>query len=107
MTDDEGEVNMPLICDRPNRPRQMVDHEHGKPALTRFRVLHRDVVQQLTRVELMPVTGRSHQLRVHMLALGHAILGATLYTPETRSEERRVGKGIMIRCSRRGCTGTS
>ena len=83
MTDDEGEVNLPLICDWPNRPRQMVDHEHGKPALTRFRVLHRDVVQQLTRVELMPVTGRSHQLRVHMLALGHAILGDTLYTPDS------------------------
>ena len=83
MVDDEGEVDLPLICDWPNRPRQMVDHQQGKPSLTRFRVLHRDLAQQLTRVELMPVTGRSHQLRVHMLALGHAILGDTLYTPET------------------------
>src|SRR5690625_2540058 len=64
MADDEGEVNLPLICDWPNRPRQMVDHEHGKPALTRFRVLHRDVAQQLTRVELIPVTGSSPPLRV-------------------------------------------
>lgn len=83
MADDEGEVDLPLICDWPNRPRQMVSHEQGKPALTLFRVLHRDVDRQLTRVELTPVTGRSHQLRVHMLALGHAILGDTLYTPGT------------------------
>lgn len=83
MADDHGEVALPLICDWPNRPRQMVDHERGKPALTQFRVMHRDLNRQLTRVELTPVTGRSHQLRVHMLALGHAILGDTLYTPDT------------------------
>ncbi|MDQ2077998.1 RluA family pseudouridine synthase [Marinimicrobium sp. ABcell2] len=81
MADDEGEVDLPLICDWPNRPRQMVDHEQGKPSLTRYRVMRRDMERQLTRVELTPVTGRSHQLRVHMLAIGHPILGDTLYTP--------------------------
>jgi len=78
---DSGEVDLPLICDWPNRPRQMVDKNQGKPALTYYRVLQRDTQLQRTRVELMPVTGRSHQLRVHMLALGHPIVGDTLYAP--------------------------
>jgi tRNA pseudouridine32 synthase/23S rRNA pseudouridine746 synthase len=77
---DEGEVDLPLICDWPNRPKQKVDHEEGKPALTRYKVLTRD--DDETRVELTPVTGRSHQLRVHMLALGHPILGDRFYGPE-------------------------
>lgn len=73
----EGEVNLPLICDWPNRPKQMVDHDNGKPSLTHFKVLKREA--QATRVELTPITGRSHQLRVHMLSLGHPILGDRLY----------------------------
>ncbi|WP_020210566.1 RluA family pseudouridine synthase [Gilvimarinus chinensis] len=80
---DNGEIELPLICDWPNRPRQMVDHENGKHALTRYRALQRDTEQQTTRVELTPVTGRSHQLRVHMLSLGHPIVGDTLYAPDT------------------------
>lgn len=75
----EGEVDLPLITDWPNRPRQMVDFERGKKALTRYRALEYDRALDATRVELMPVTGRSHQLRVHMLALGHPILGDDLY----------------------------
>lgn len=75
----EGEVDLPLITDWPNRPRQMVDFERGKKALTRYRALEYNPAQNSTRVELMPVTGRSHQLRVHMLALGHPILGDDLY----------------------------
>lgn len=74
---DEGEVDLPLICDWPNRPKQMVCHERGKPALTRWKVVDRDEVT--TRVRLFPFTGRSHQLRVHMLALGHPILGDRFY----------------------------
>lgn len=74
---DEGEVDLPLICDWPNRPKQMVCHERGKHALTRYRVLERE--DRATRVALYPVTGRSHQLRVHMLSLGHPILGDNLY----------------------------
>lgn len=76
---DAGEIDLPLICDWPNRPRQMVSHALGKPSLTRFRVLARDPAADLSRVELEPVTGRSHQLRVHLAALGHPILGDELY----------------------------
>ncbi|RZI85902.1 MAG: RluA family pseudouridine synthase [Rubrivivax sp.] len=79
MPDDQGEVNLPLITDWPNRPRQKVDWAEGKPALTRWQVVQRDEAQGTTRVELEPITGRSHQLRVHMLALGHAIVGDPLY----------------------------
>lgn len=77
--DDSGIIDLPLICDWPNRPKQMVDHENGKPAQTKFRVLARNTSQNSTRVELKPITGRSHQLRVHMLALGHPILGDRFY----------------------------
>ena len=72
-----GSVDLPLICDWPNRPKQMVDHDNGKPSLTHFKVLEYE--QNATRVELTPITGRSHQLRVHMLSLGHPILGDKLY----------------------------
>ena len=72
-----GSVDLPLICDWPNRPKQMVDHDNGKPSLTHFKVLEYE--QSATRVELTPITGRSHQLRVHMLSLGHPILGDKLY----------------------------
>lgn len=83
LEDDAGEVDLPLIVDWPNRPKQMVDHERGKPALTRWRVLSRDTEAQRTRVELEPVTGRSHQLRLHMASLGHPIVGDVLYGAET------------------------
>lgn len=76
-----GEIDLPLITDWPNRPRQMVDHTNGKPALTRFRRLNYDAALDVSRVELKPQTGRSHQLRVHMQALGHPILGDPLYAP--------------------------
>ncbi|HYR25490.1 MAG TPA: RluA family pseudouridine synthase [Aquabacterium sp.] len=79
LTQEAGEVNLPLITDWPNRPLQMVCHERGKPSLTRYRVLARDLERGETRVALEPVTGRSHQLRVHMLALGHPIAGDPFY----------------------------
>ena len=75
----EGEVDLPLITDWPNRPRQMVDHDIGKPSLTRYRVLEKG--EGTTRVELEPVTGRSHQLRVHMMAIDRPILGDVFYAP--------------------------
>lgn len=78
---DEGTVELPLICDWPNRPRQMVDHERGKPSTTHWRVLERAADGTTTRVELIPLTGRSHQLRVHMQAIGHPIVGDELYAP--------------------------
>lgn len=74
-----GEVDLPLVADWPNRPRQKVDFEIGKPSLTRYRVLGHEPAADATRVELSPVTGRSHQLRVHMQSLGHPILGDELY----------------------------
>jgi tRNA pseudouridine32 synthase/23S rRNA pseudouridine746 synthase len=74
---DSGEVDLPLICDWPNRPKQMVDKENGKKALTRWQIVKRD--EQCCRVDLFPVTGRSHQLRVHMLSMGHPIIGDRLY----------------------------
>lgn len=79
-TDDQL-IDLPLVTDWPNRPRQMVCHERGKPSQTRLRVLSRDELARTTRVELTPYTGRSHQLRVHCLALGHPILGDALYAP--------------------------
>nr|WP_275423294.1 bifunctional tRNA pseudouridine(32) synthase/23S rRNA pseudouridine(746) synthase RluA [Pseudoalteromonas sp. MMG022] len=75
-----GSVDLPLICDWPNRPKQMVCHDTGKPSLTHFEVLNYE--QHATRVKLTPITGRSHQLRVHMLSLGHVILGDRLYAKD-------------------------
>lgn len=77
-----GEIELPLICDWPNRPKQKVCHESGKHAKTLYREIHVDREQLCTRVELTPVTGRSHQLRVHMLSLGHPILGDEFYGTE-------------------------
>lgn len=75
----EGEIDLPLSADWPNRPKQQVDALSGRPSLTRYRVLEVDDARGTTRVELEPVTGRAHQLRVHLLALGHPILGDALY----------------------------
>lgn len=76
---ERGRVDLPLIVDWPNRPRQHVNHETGRPAQTDWRVLRHEA-DGTTRVRLMPLTGRSHQLRVHMMELGHPILGDPLYT---------------------------
>ncbi|MEH6547239.1 MAG: RluA family pseudouridine synthase [Sneathiella sp.] len=74
---DDGEINLPLIADWPNRPRQKIDPEAGKPSLTRWQVLDRHDTATLLR--LTPETGRTHQLRVHCEAIGHPILGDRLY----------------------------
>jgi tRNA pseudouridine32 synthase / 23S rRNA pseudouridine746 synthase len=76
-----SEIDLPLAADWPARPRQKVDVHGGKPSLTRYRVLGRDLPNDRSRVELQPLTGRSHQLRVHLLAIGHPILGDALYAP--------------------------
>lgn len=80
LAQDQGVIDLPLICDWPNRPRQKVCHETGKPAQTHYQVIAR-LPDGTTRVVLTPVTGRSHQLRVHLLALGHPILGDRFYAP--------------------------
>jgi tRNA pseudouridine32 synthase/23S rRNA pseudouridine746 synthase len=90
---DGGVIDLPLQADWPNRPRQQVDPEHGKPSTTHYRVLSRDVAARTSRVELRPLTGRSHQLRVHLLALGHAIVGDTLYGPP---EARNKGDRLLL-----------
>lgn len=77
---DTGTIDLPLRCDWPNRPRQMVDHEEGRNAITHYEVMER--AEDKTRIQLHPKTGRSHQLRVHMLELGHPILGDSLYAHE-------------------------
>lgn len=78
---EHGEIALPLITDWPNRPRQKVDHETGKPSLTRYEVAANTPEDGTSRVRLYPHTGRSHQLRVHMQAIGHPIVGDELYAP--------------------------
>ena len=85
---DAGSIDAPLIADWPNRPRQRVDLQHGKPALTHWRVLERVLKgsAHTTRLELQPITGRTHQLRVHLQSIGHAIVGDALYAPDAPHE---------------------
>ncbi len=75
--DEAGLIYLPLATDWENKPRQRVDHERGRPSQTRYEVLAR--AAGTTRLKLVPLTGRTHQLRVHMLALGHPILGDSFY----------------------------
>lgn len=90
MAQDDGVIDLPLICDWPNRPKQKVCFDEGKPAQTAYQVLSRDE-DGTTRVKLMPITGRSHQLRVHLLALGHPILGDGFYAhPEAKAMAPRL-----------------
>jgi len=86
-----GCIELPLAADWPNRPRQAVDAVRGRPSRTRWRLLGHDAALDASRVELEPVTGRSHQLRVHLLALGHPVLGDALYAPpEVRDRAPRL-----------------
>ena len=77
---DTGEINLPLVADWPNRPKQKVCFDSGKVALTRWQVLSRD--RHTSLLALTPVTGRSHQLRIHMREMGHPILGCDFYAPD-------------------------
>ena len=72
-------VDLPLMADWPNRPKQKVDIENGKPSLTHIEVLNFNGVTNTSRVRLTPVTGRTHQLRVHLQAIGHPVVGDRLY----------------------------
>lgn len=87
MKEKTGTVDLPLIVDWPNRPLQHVNHETGKQAITDWKVVKYE--DNATRVRLYPQTGRSHQLRVHMLEIGHPILGDPFYaTGEAREAPR-------------------
>lgn len=74
-----GEIDLPLITDWPNRPKQKVDFKTGKHSQTKYSVLSYDKENNTTRIELTPLTGRTHQLRIHMQSIKHAILGDELY----------------------------
>lgn len=88
MAADAGQVDLPLIVDWPNRPRQHVNPETGRPARTDWQVISRSAGE--TRVRLVPLTGRTHQLRVHMAELGHPILGDTLYATGAAQDHPRL-----------------
>lgn len=77
ISEDSGRVDLPICADWPNRPRQQIDFVNGRSAITDWQVLERGDTE--TRIRLSPLTGRSHQLRVHMLSLGHPILGDPIY----------------------------
>ncbi|MGA7749632.1 MAG: RluA family pseudouridine synthase [Gallionella sp.] len=85
-----GEIDLPLGPDWPNRPRQKVNFAEGKSSLTRYLLLAHDAATGTSRVELEPVTGRTHQLRVHMAAIGHPIVGDRLYGVEAGSSTDRL-----------------
>lgn len=93
---DAGEIELPLIADWPHRPRQKVDFDRGKPSLTRFRVVGAEPDGR-ARLALTPVTGRTHQLRVHLAAIGHPILGDELYAPPEAAAPR-----LLLHASRLG-----
>lgn len=110
MAEKSGLVDLPIIVDWPNRPLQKICHDTGRPAQTEWKVLKSGEGE--TRVRLMPKTGRSHQLRIHMRELGHPILGDPFYAsgaalePYDRlmlhSEELRLlhpedGRGLKFR----------
>lgn len=82
---ESGVVELPMRADIERRPIQIVDHVHGKPSCTKWTLLA--IEPERCRVELEPVTGRTHQLRVHMAAIGHPILGDVLYGPQPRTRE--------------------
>lgn len=90
---DGGEIALALGGDPDNRPRQRVDPLQGRPALTRYRVLARcgEGAGARTRLELTPLTGRTHQLRVHLMSIGHPIVGDPLYAaPDEAQQEARM-----------------
>lgn len=76
-----NEINLPIAADWERRPLRVIDPARGKPSLTRWRLLGHQPADSTSRIELEPVTGRTHQLRVHMAAVGHPILGDALYAP--------------------------
>lgn len=87
---ESGEIDLPLICDWPNRPRQKVDFNIGKRSLTYYRLISKDGENNTSRLELEPLTGRSHQLRVHLASLGHPILGDELYAGAAADKSDRL-----------------
>ena len=98
VSNDWQTINLPLLADWPNRPLQKVDAD-GKPSVTQWRCLKHHAQLNASLLELQPLTGRSHQLRVHLQAMGHAILGDALYAPALKSEY-----GLMLHANELGFT---
>ncbi|CAN5199777.1 RluA family pseudouridine synthase [soil metagenome] len=94
-----GLIDLPIALDWPRRPLRVIDAASGKPSQTRWRSVAFDDAADSTRVELEPVTGRSHQLRVHLQALGHPILGDALYAPE--AVQAKAPRLLLHACSLR------
>ena len=92
-----GVIDPPIALDWPKRPLRVIDAERGKPSITRWRVLGWDPANDTTRVILEPVTGRSHQLRVHLQSLGHAILGDALYA--TAPVQAKASRLLLHACA--------
>jgi len=86
LENEEGDIDLPIRADPDNRPLQVIDVDSGKPSLTRYQVV--GSAEGYSRVKLMPVTGRSHQLRLHLSAIGHPILGCDLYAHEEAYKAR-------------------
>ena len=82
----QGRIEAPLMADWPNRPRQKVDVVHGKPSVTDWHRMGWQPERNCSRLSLSPITGRSHQLRVHLAHMGHPIWGDALYAPEDIQE---------------------
>lgn len=95
--DDEGEIDLPIAVDWENRPKQVICALRGKNALTRYQVLSRE--EDRSRVLLRPVTGRSHQLRIHLRELGHPILGCDMYAHE---EALNMAPRLMLHATKLG-----
>lgn len=95
LVEDSGVIDEPLITDWPRRPRQKIDYVHGKPAITHYTLISTDRINSLVKLE--PVTGRSHQLRVHMESISHPILGDDFYGTE---ESRTASPRLLLHASR-------
>ncbi|MEM6650709.1 MAG: pseudouridine synthase [Pseudomonadota bacterium] len=91
VAEDSGTIDAPLICDWPNRPLQMICEERGRQAVTHWKVISRG--SHRTRLALTPITGRSHQLRVHLQSIGHPILGDEWYAHE---EAQKAAKRLLL-----------
>ena len=98
---DEGFVDLPIAADMENRPKYKICADTGKQSLTEYKVIARDREANTTRILLHPVTGRSHQLRLHMMAIGHPILGCEFYA---QGEARTKAARLLLHASQLGFT---
>lgn len=88
VTEPTGTIDLPLVVDWPNRPKQIVDHENGRRAVTEWKRMRGDDME--TRLRLFPLTGRTHQLRVHCQSMGHPILGDPFYADGPARDHARM-----------------